>query len=207
MRRDPELRGALFDMDGTIVDVPYDWARIKKDLNTGDVPILSYLSGLAEPERSRKWSILARYESEATARAVLKRGMRRFLDFLKRRGIRTALITNNSRENTDILLNRFGLEFDLVTTRESGLWKPSGAPLRAAIKDLGLTEDECCSIGDSHFDIWAAEDAGLRHIFILGRDPARFVLSGSAEIFPSVAALHRRIEALSGRIGRKASSL
>ena len=53
-------------MDGTVVDVLYDWARIKADLGAGDVPILSYLSGLAEPERSRKWAILRRYEDEAT---------------------------------------------------------------------------------------------------------------------------------------------
>lgn len=198
MGREPDLRGALFDLDGTVVDVPYDWTRIKEDLGSGDVPILTYLGGLAEPERSRKWEILSRFERDATAKAVLKRGMRGFLDFLKRRGIRTALVTNNSRENTDHLLSRFGLAFDLVMTRESGLWKPSGAPLRAAMASLGLSGDVCCAIGDSHFDVRAAEDAGLRHIFILSREPARFASFASAEVFPSVAALHRRILDLSG---------
>jgi len=185
-------------MDGTVVDVPYDWARIKADLGTEDVPILSYLSGLAEPERSRKWAILGRYEDEATERAVLKRGMRRFLGFLESRGIRTALITNNSRRNTDILLNRFQLAFDLVMTRESGLWKPSGAPLAAAMKDLGLAKNACCAIGDSHFDIRAAEEAGIPRIFILNRHPDAFRTSRSVEFFPSVAALKKRMSVLIG---------
>ena len=196
MRPEPGLRGALFDMDGTVVDVPYDWARIKADLGTEDVPILSYLSGLAEPERSRKWAILGRYEDEATERAVLKRGMRRFLGFLEGRGILTALITNNSRRNTDILLNRFQLAFNLVMTRESGLWKPSGAPLAAAMKDLGLAKNACCAIGDSHFDIRAAEEAGIPRIFILNRHPDTFRTSRSVEFFPSVAALRQRIQTL-----------
>ncbi|MCX6562588.1 MAG: HAD-IA family hydrolase [Candidatus Aminicenantes bacterium] len=198
MRLDLRLRGALFDMDGTVVDVPYDWARIKADLGTEDVPILSYLSGLAEPERSWKWAILRRYEDEATERAVLKRGMRRFLGFLESRGIRTALITNNSRRNTDILLNRFQLAFDLVMTRESGLWKPSGAPLAAAMKDLGLAKNACCAIGDSHFDIRAAEEAGVPRIFILNRRPDAFRTSRSVEFFPSVAALKKRMSVLLG---------
>lgn len=194
MRSEVKSRGALFDMDGTVVDVPYDWVRIKSDLGTGDIPILTYLSGLAEPERSRKWAILRRYEDEATQRAVLKRGMRGFLGFLEGRGIRTALITNNSRKNTDILLARFHLSFDLVMTRESGLWKPSGAPLVAAMKELGLAKEDCCAIGDSHFDIRAAEEAGLLHIFILSRDPAKFASFKIAEVFPSVAALRQRIQ-------------
>ena len=198
MRPDLRLRGALFDMDGTVVDVPYDWARIKADLGTEDVPILSYLSGLAEPERSRKWAILRRYEDEATERAVMKRGMLRFLGFLEGRGILTALITNNSRRNTDILLNRFQLAFDLVMTRESGLWKPSGAPLVAAMKDLGLAKNACCAIGDSHFDIRAAEEAGIPRIFILNRDPAKFASFKIAEVFPSVAALKKRMSVLLG---------
>jgi HAD superfamily hydrolase (TIGR01509 family) len=198
LRPELRLRGALFDMDGTVVDVPYDWARIKANLGTGDVPILSYLSGLAEPERSRKWAILRRYEDEATKRAVLKRGMRRFLGFLESRGIRTALITNNSRRNTDILLNRFQLAFDLVMTRESGLWKPSGAPLAAAMKDLGLAKNACCAIGDSHFDIRAAEEAGIPRIFVLNRRPDAFRTARSVEFFPSVAALKKRMSVLLG---------
>jgi HAD superfamily hydrolase (TIGR01549 family) len=191
-----KILGALFDMDGTVVDVPYDWPRIKADLGSGKIPILSYLNGLAEPERSRKWTSLRRYEDEATARAVPKRGIRGFLGFLEVRGIRTALITNNSDKNTNILLSRFHLGFDLVMTRESGLWKPSGAPLIAAMKKLGLAKNACCAIGDSHFDIRAAEEAGLPHIFILNRSSEAFRTSKTVEFFPSVAGLKERMTSL-----------
>jgi len=187
------IRGVLFDMDGTIVEVPYDWPRIKSELETGGEPILSYLSGLEEPERSQKWAVLQKYEDEATRQAVLKRGMRGFLNFLAERGIKTALITNNSRKNTDILLGRFKLAFDCVLTRESGLWKPSAAPLLAALNELRLARNECCAVGDSHFDIRAAEGAGILRIFILSRDRRKFSCFKTAEIIPSAAALKKRI--------------
>src|SRR5512136_1514762 len=148
------LRGVLFDLDGTIVDVPYDWPRIKAAIGVErSVSILSYLENRPELERARKRAILERFEEEATRRARLRQGVRPLLAHLARRRIRTALVTNNSRSNLEILIARFRLSFDYTSSRESGLWKPSGAPLRAAMAALGLTAEECCAVGDSHFDV------------------------------------------------------
>jgi HAD superfamily hydrolase (TIGR01509 family) len=173
-----KLRGALFDMDGTVVEVPYDWPRIRADIGAHEISILTYISGLPEPEKSRKWAILQSFEDDATRRAVLKRGMRNFLNFLEAYAVRTALVTNNSQKNVDALLDRFRLKFDCVLSRESGLWKPSGEPLRAAMHILKLAADVCCAIGDSHFDIRAAQEADVARIFILSKDRSKFA-SGS----------------------------
>jgi HAD superfamily hydrolase (TIGR01509 family) len=190
-----KLRGVLFDMDGTVVEVPYDWPRIKAEIGAGPIPLLTYISGLAEPERSQKWQILQTYEDDATRQAVLKRGMRKFLDFLRAKSVQTALISNNSQKNVEALLGRFELKFDCVLSRDSGLWKPSGEPLRAAMTMLELAADECGAVGDSHFDIRAARDAGISRIFILSRDRAKFA-AWTVEIFGTVASLRRRIDEL-----------
>ena len=190
-----KLRGILFDMDGTVVEVPYDWPRIRAEIGAGGTSILSYIRGLPEPERSRKWQILQTYEDDATRQAVLKRGMWKFLDFLRAKSVRTALITNNSQKNVEALLDRFRLKFDCVLSRDSGLWKPSGEPLRAALSMLELAADESCAVGDSHFDIRAAQDAGIARIFILNKDRAKFA-AWTVEIFGTVASLRRRIDEL-----------
>lgn len=180
-------------MDGTVVDVPYDWNQIKAELKTQGMPILVYLSSLKEPEKSEKWKVLERFEDEATQKAELKQGMREFLDLLGKKGVKKALVTNNSQKNVFYLLEKFNLEFDCVISRESGLWKPSGAPLFAALKKLGLRREECCIVGDSHFDIKAANEAGIPHVFILNEDREKFA-STNAEVFSSVESLKRRIE-------------
>jgi HAD superfamily hydrolase (TIGR01549 family) len=189
-----KFKGAIFDMDGTLVDAPYDWKSIKEELNTQGRPILSHIQGLTEPEKTQKWQQLETFEKEATQKAVIKEGMWEFLAFLKERGLKVALVTNNSRDNVEYLLNKFNLSFDLVLTRESGLWKPSGAPFHAVLKQLKLDREECCVIGDTFFDIEAAKDAGIRKVFILNKDREKFAET-SAEIFTDVRELRRHIQA------------
>ena len=191
------VRGVLFDMDGTLVDVPYDWPAIRADLGAFDVPILAHLGGLPEPERSIKWALLERYEAVATGRARLRRGVRPLLKRLAGRSVRTALVTNNSRKNTRVLLDRFRLRFDLVMTRDDGLWKPSGAPLVAAMTRLGLGPGECLAVGDSHFDVRSAREAGISAIFILGRDARKFPGS-DITVLASVPALDRALARILG---------
>ncbi len=179
-------------MDGTVVDVPYDWGKIKAELGTQGKPILTYIENLDEPERSEKWKILEKFESEATQKAKLKPGMREFLNLLSMRGVKKALVTNNSRKNVSFLLKKFNLEFDCVITRERGLWKPSGAPILVALKELQLNKEECFVVGDSHFDVRAAEEAGIPLIYILSEDRERFDKM-KAEVFSSVEALQTKV--------------
>ncbi|MFW6160090.1 MAG: HAD family hydrolase, partial [Acidobacteriota bacterium] len=80
--------------------------------------------------------------------------------------------------NVDYLLKKFGLEFDCVISRESGLWKPEGAPFFKAMKNLGVTAGECVVVGDSLFDIQAAREADVRHIFIISCKPEFSEISG-----------------------------
>ena len=181
-------------MDGTLVDAPYDWKNIKEELNTRGKPILTHIQGLTEPEKTQKWKQLENFEKEATKKAVLKKGISEFLAFLKRRGIKVALVTNNSRENVEYLLRKFELSFDIVLSRESGLWKPSGAPFKAVLKRLKLNKEDCCVVGDTFFDIEAAKDAGIANVFILNRDREKFA-STQAKVFTDVKELKRHIQA------------
>ncbi|MFQ6037436.1 MAG: HAD family hydrolase [Candidatus Aminicenantales bacterium] len=189
------IKGVIFDMDGTVVDVPYDWTRIKSDLEVHGRPILSYLRSLEEPERSRKWKILEKYEAEATRQAVLKEGIRELFAFLETKRIKRVLVTNNSRRNVRLLLKRFHLIFDLVVSRESGLWKPSGAPFLFVLKTLQLEREECCVVGDSRFDVHAALEAGIDAVFLLGGTESPDY-GPNVVVCRSVAELQEKLEAL-----------
>lgn len=189
------IKAAIFDLDGTVVENAYDWVQIRQELGHDGLSILHYLCGLEEPERSRKWAILERHEAEQTARSVLREGMQDLLAFFQARGVRSALVTNNSSRNTGYILEKFGLAFDRVITRESGLWKPSGAPFRDVLEAFGVGSDECCVIGDTRFDVLAAMDAGIRPIFLLGDDPEDFA-GFPVEVFPAIGTLMKRLEHL-----------
>jgi len=186
------LRGVIFDLDGTVVENDYDWARIRDEIGTGETSILAYLDSLEEPDRSAKWSVLERHEARQTQGSIVRDGIPELLGLLRAHGLATALVTNNSRANTEFLLAKFGLAFDSVMTREQGLWKPSGAPFREVLRTLMLKPEECGVIGDTPFDVLAALDAGIGAIFLLSDHPERFA-GFPVEVFAAVDALEDRL--------------
>jgi len=183
-------------MDGTLFDVPYDWTRIRTELETKGEPILVHLQKLEEPERSEKWKMLEDFEHEATQKARLKVGVPEILNFLLGNGIKRALVTNNTDKNVKFLLKKFRLEFDFIISRDSGYWKPSGRPFIAVMKEFGWKRDECCVVGDSRFDVQAAAEAEIVHVFVLSQDNEEF-LSAGVHICQSIPDVHKEIERLS----------
>jgi HAD superfamily hydrolase (TIGR01509 family) len=186
------LRAVIFDLDGTVVENSYDWPGIRAELGTTASSILEYLDGLPEPERSGKWAILERHEAEQTRQSSLREGMRELLGFLRDEGVKTALVTNNTKANTSYLLSKFRLTFDHVITRESGLWKPTGAPFADVMRVFGVKPGECAVVGDTRFDVWAATDAGIDLILILTNRPEDFE-ELPAETFPGIPELEERL--------------
>jgi len=187
------LRAVIFDMDGTLIDSDYDWPAIREQLGVRAASIIDELNGLPDPERESKWRQLEAIEQGATRAARLKTGVHELLAFLGRRDLPVGLVTNNTRENTSFLLDRFNLSFDVVLTRDSGLWKPSGAPISAAMDELAVPPEHCLAVGDSRYDIQAAREAGCGRVCVL-YDGANRHRDQADLAFPDLEALTRYLE-------------
>ncbi|MBI5118827.1 HAD-IA family hydrolase [Candidatus Poribacteria bacterium] len=161
------IEACVLDMDGTLIDSDYDWLSIRAALDVKGVSILDDLNGLEGEERERKWAKLREIEHAATLAARLKPGARELLELLARKGIKTALVTNNSDVNVAYLLEEFKLEFGVVITRDSGLYKPSGAPVSEAARRLGASPGRTLCVGDSLYDILSCREADCRWACIL----------------------------------------
>ena len=161
------LEALVFDMDGTLVDSSYDWPAIRRQLEVEGGSIIDELNGLAEPKRSRRWAELEAIETRATADAQIFDGVHELLGLLRDHGLKAALVTNNTDANTQVLLERLDLAFDVVLTRDSGFWKPSGKPISEAVARLGLAPGRCLGVGDSRYDVLAGREAGLAAVCVL----------------------------------------
>jgi HAD superfamily hydrolase (TIGR01509 family) len=189
--------GVVFDMDGTLVDSRYDWDGIRSELEIDARSIIDALNGMESPAREQKWRRLEEIERQATEEAGLKPGARELLGLLERRGIHTALVTNNSAGNARTLLNRFRLQFDVILTRDDGFWKPSGAPVAEAIRRLGVPPERCVAVGDARHDLEAGRDAGCRVVVIL-HDPSGELAAEADLAFPEIDGFVRYLQIVLG---------
>ena len=80
---------------------------------------------------------------------------------LKERGIKAAIVSNNSKDRIDL----FNLELGLPSYSKAG--KPKKKNVYKAMNDMGTTKENTVLMGDQVFtDVWAAHNAGIRAILV-----------------------------------------
>jgi HAD superfamily hydrolase (TIGR01549 family) len=179
------LRCVIFDLDNTIVDSDLDFAAIRAEIGT-DEPILEYRAAAGEAEKQRVDEILDRHESRAAETCGLCDGAVEMLSFLRAHGIRTALLTRNSRQSVNTVLARHRLQFDFIVSREDSAPKPSPEPVFLICKRFGVQPSDALMVGDYLYDIQTGQAAGARTILVQGPNRHKFVVKADHE----VASLH-----------------
>lgn len=187
------IRGVIFDMDGTLTTMCFDFAAIKSEAKVGDVDLLDYLGSVHGAERERIHRIILKFEKIAAARTKLNRGARTVLRGLRQRRLPTALLTRNSRQSVDLVCRRLDLDFDISVSREDGPYKPSPEPIRNIARRWGAKTDEVLMVGDYKWDVLCARNAGAPCAVLVegdvmpewGKD-AKFVIRRLTEVLAIV---------------------
>jgi len=164
------IRAALVDMDGTVHESGIEWRALRREIGLpwDGRPILDQLAGADPATRERGTVLLHRAEAESSSTGRLIAGAVELLSALRCHGVRCALVTNNSRASAETVLDRHGLRFDLVLTRDDGRTKPEPHLLLDALRRLGVAAEEALVIGDAHIDAMAAAAAGIPEIVLVG---------------------------------------
>lgn len=175
------LRGIIFDLDGTLVESHLDFDAIRRELNLPmGTPILEALDRMPDERADGCRAVLHRYESEAAEEAMLQEGAAEFLQSLDKYGIRRAVVTRNRGDAARRTLQRLGLIFEIVIAREDGPVKPDPWAIRHICESWNVQPQDTLVIGDFHFDIEAGRQAGANTMLIThGRDTAK--LKGSSD--------------------------
>ncbi|MFQ5887778.1 MAG: HAD family hydrolase [Candidatus Hydrothermarchaeales archaeon] len=169
--KSPTVKAVIFDMDGTITKFNLDIEGIKKEI-LGDGyegRLLDGINKLRDEERERAEDILVKREIAAANTTELNEGVEELLDFLQKKGIKTALVTRNNRRAVEVIYKRFGLRFDVVVSREDAPPKPDKAQLNAALTGLGVERDDTIFVGDHALDLEAGRRVGIRTALIKNR--------------------------------------
>ena len=207
MREEGRIRAVLFDMDGTIYASPVDWSDVRRRIGVerDGRPIYEQIQALPQKRREEGLRILEGAERIGAEEGWLMDGAAELIDLLRKRGIRSALITNNSRRSVAALLERYPLRFDLLLAREDGAMKPEPGIFRIACERLGTTPDTSIVVGDTHYDAIAAHRAGIRDVILV--DPGEWTLEqippeASYAVASDLFEARRLIEAILSRSGQ-----
>lgn len=176
------VSAVIFDCDGTLVDsldvhlrtwrkafedlgIPFREEEIGKQFGKPGTAILSrvlppgFHGKIAELTKSKR-----QHFAEQLTSLKLCPGVEMVLKELRKRSIPMAVATSMSRESLHSSLRALEIEkyFDVVITAEDvNRGKPDPEMLLNAAEKLGEKPQNCLVVGDSVFDVLAAERAGM----------------------------------------------
>jgi len=163
-----KVKGVIFDMDGTVTKPDIiDFELIRRTLEVPEgASTFEYIDSLPEKERKDKFKRLAKIEFESSVKAAFNDGFLMIYWTLKQNQIPIALLTRNTRSSTNIVLNKLGICFDIVITREDAPMKPSPIPIQIIAQRWNISTSNLLVVGDYDHDLVAGKSAGALTVFL-----------------------------------------
>jgi HAD superfamily hydrolase (TIGR01509 family) len=168
----------IFDMDGTLIEQMLDFQVIRAELGISPRNgILEAIEQMPTNERARAMEYLLNHELAAARQTALIPGAIEIITRIRASGLKTALLTRNSRPAMELILERFfpdNQPFELTWSREDGPIKPAPDGVLRACSQLGVEPARTCCVGDFHYDVTAANAAGATSVLLIHAQPPSF---------------------------------
>ena len=171
-----KLKAVLFDMDGTLLAPEEHSSLLEFKARWGIAPEQLVIPNLSKLPADAYQGFID-LESSLAQHGVLRVGVTDLLETLRAKGVRTALVTNNSVDSAKTIIGKFNLHFDAVLTRDTAPMKPAPDMLLQALELLGVDVSNAVMIGDTAADSGAAIKANIAHCYLLS-EPWNVALEG-----------------------------
>lgn len=174
-------KAVIFDLDGTLIDstdaiVGSMWHIFdtlgdprptrQAIIDSIGCPLREQLAHLTTRDADQCIAIYRpHYAATAPDKTILLDGARELLAWLAAQGVPVGLATSKKREAAEMLLTHLGVRDHFgvcIGPDEVTHTKPHPEPLLTAAQALDVTPQDAIYVGDMHFDVNAAQAAGMR---------------------------------------------
>ena len=171
-----QLRGWVFDLDGTLTLAQHDFPAIRRELGVpADADILTYMATLPAADHTAMKAQLDAIELRLAADVQPAPDAVALVRQLRDQGRRLGILTRNLQVVARSTLSCLGIldcfAPEDVLGREEAEPKPSPDGIHQLLDRWQLTPDEAVMVGDFRFDLEAGRAAGSRTCLILPDNP------------------------------------
>ena len=171
-----QLRGWVFDLDGTLTLAQHDFPAIRRELGVpADADILTYMATLPAADYTAMKAQLDAIELRLAAEVQPAPGAVALVRQLHGQGRRLGILTRNLQVVARSTLSCLGIldcfAPEDVLGREEAEPKPSPDGIHQLLDRWQLTPDEAVMVGDFRFDLEAGRAAGSRTCLVLPDNP------------------------------------
>ena len=171
MKRLPDARHWVFDLDGTLTLAIHDFALIRRELGIPpEHDILHHLAALPADEAAAKHAWLLAHEQQLALAAQPATGAIELVRQLSARGCRLGILTRNARPLAQLTLASIGLDgcfaLDDIIGRDEAPPKPDPGGLRLLARRWQVPTTELVMVGDYRFDLDCARAVGATSVLV-----------------------------------------
>jgi HAD superfamily hydrolase (TIGR01549 family) len=159
------IEAVIFDLDGTLIKLPIDYeamfAEFKKITKTQKIqPLLETVAKLDSKTKKQVFTLWDKFELEASGKVTPNaQGMHLYSEHS---GKPNALVTMQGKAFVKTVLDRYGLRFDIVFTREDSVNRAE--QLKCSMEKLKTSFQNVLFVGNTEGDALAAKETGCSFV-------------------------------------------
>ncbi|MGO1617098.1 MAG: HAD family hydrolase [Oceanisphaera sp.] len=158
------IRGVIFDLDGTLAHSNPDFAGLRSELGiAAGMDVLAHVDSLSdELARSQALALIHDYEMRSSQASTWVEGAKELIAYLRAKSLPLAILTRNIPDAATMTINKLGIDIDFVLTRHDAEPKPHPEGIQLICQQWQLAPQDILYIGDYLFDLQTAQNAGSR---------------------------------------------
>lgn len=167
-----DLRGWVFDLDGTLTVAQHDFPAIRRELGIPpDEDILGHIARLPDTHREDMNAQLDAIELRLAAGVQPAPGAAELIRHLHAEGVQLGILTRNLRSVAMASLEVIGVldcfGTDAILGRNEALPKPDPDGIRQLMTRWQMPASEMIMVGDFRFDVETGRAAGCQTCLVL----------------------------------------